>query len=143
MSRMIRLKRAYEKAAAADGVRILVDRLWPRGVSKAAARIDVWFKDVAPSTKLRSWFGHDPARWDEFRHLCFDELRQRDAIAQLRALIGRQTATFVYAAKDVEHTHALALKEFIERGRRRRPAAKARTATKRPRSRRPRAAPRR
>jgi len=140
---MIRLKRAYEKPTAADGMRILVDRLWPRGVSKAAARIDAWLKEVAPSTALRTWFGHDPARWDEFWRRYFSELKHRsEAVAELRALIARHRVTFVYAAKDVEHTHALALKEFIERRRRKPSRSKARTPTKRPRSTRPRAAPR-
>ena len=140
----IRLKRAYEKPAADDGLRVLVDRLWPRGISKAKARIDVWLKDVAPSTALRTWFGHDPARWGEFRRRYFSELRQRsDAVAELRTLIARREITFVYAAKDVDHTHALALKEFIERLRRKPRTRKSKIATKRPRSKRPRAAPRR
>ena len=138
---MIRLKRAYEKTAPDDGLRILVDRLWPRGVSKVAARIDVWLKDVAPSTRLRIWFGHDPARWIEFRRRYFAELRQNpDAVAELRALTDAQPVTFVYAAKDSEHTHALALKAFMERKRKR---ARAKRATKRPPATRRQVAPRR
>jgi len=138
---MVSLKRVYEKATAEDGLRILVDRLWPRGVSKAAARIDVWLKDVAPSPRLRTWFGHDPARWSEFRQRYFAELkRHADTVAELRTLIDAQPATFVYAAKDTEHTHALALKEFVERKRKRARAKK--TTTRRPAARR-RAAPRR
>jgi uncharacterized protein YeaO (DUF488 family) len=141
---MIRLKRAYEKAATADGLRILVDRLWPRGVSKAAARIDIWLKDIAPSTSLRTWFGHDPARWDEFRRRYFGELDKcDDAVAELRALIAGRTVTFVYAAKDSKHTHALALKQFLSRRKRKRSASKSGTPTKRPRSKRRKAAPRR
>jgi uncharacterized protein YeaO (DUF488 family) len=140
---MIKLKRAYEKPAKDDGLRILVDRLWPRGVTKLAAHIDLWLKDVAPSSALRTWFGHDPARWDEFRRRYFDELKQRaDAVAQLRALIAEQPVTFVYAAKDSEHTHALALKDFVER-KPKRAAAKTKSATKRPRPARPKAGPRR
>ena len=139
---MIKLKRAYEKPAKDDGLRVLVDRLWPRGVTKLAARIDLWLKDVAPSPALRIWFGHDPARWDEFRRRYFEELKQSDdAVAQLRALIAEQPVTFVYAAKDPEHTHALALKDFIER-KPKRAAAKSKTATKRPRPARPKAGPR-
>jgi uncharacterized protein YeaO (DUF488 family) len=140
---MIKLKRAYEKPAKDDGLRVLVDRLWPRGVTKVAAHVDLWLKDVAPSPALRIWFGHDPARWDEFRQRYFEELKQRDdAVAQLRALIAEQPVTFVYAAKDPEHTHALALKDFVER-KPKRAAAKSKTATKRPRPARPKAGPRR
>jgi uncharacterized protein YeaO (DUF488 family) len=140
---MIKLKRAYEKPAKNDGLRILVDRLWPRGVTKLAARVDLWLKDVAPSTELRTWFGHEPARWDEFRRRYFDELKQNDAaVAQLRTLIAEEPVTFVYAAKDPEHTHALALKDFIER-KPKRSAAKSKTATKRPPPARPKAGPRR
>ena len=140
---MIKLKRAYEKPAKDDGLRILVDRLWPRGVTKVAAHVDLWLKDVAPSTALRIWFGHDPARWDEFRQRYFEELKKSDdAVAQLRALIAEQPVTFVYAAKDPEHTHALALKDFVER-KPKRAAAKSKTATKRPRRARPKAGPRR
>ena len=138
---VIKLKRAYEKPAKDDGLRILVDRLWPRGVTKLAAHLDAWLKDVAPSPALRTWFGHDPARWVEFRRRYFVELKQRaDAVAELRALIAEQPVTFVYAAKDPEHTHALALKDFIE-GKLKR-AVKSKTATKRPRPARPKAGPR-
>lgn len=138
---MIKLKRVYEKPSHDDGLRILVDRLWPRGVTKLAARVDLWLKDIAPSPALRTWFGHDPARWMEFRKRYFDELKQRgDAVAQLRALIAAQPVTFVYAAKDPEHTHALALKDFAERKSKR---SRARKATKRAPPARRRAAPRR
>ena len=138
---MIKLKRAYEKPSSGDGMRILVDRLWPRGVTKIDARIDIWLKDIAPSAALRTWFGHDPARWMEFRRRYFEELKQHaDAVAELRTLIAAQPVTFVYAAKDSEHTHALALKDFAERKSKR---VRARKATKRPPAKRPRAAPRR
>lgn len=114
----IQLKRIYETSAHDDGLRILVDRLWPRGVTKIAAHVDLWLKDIAPSPALRTWYGHDPARWDEFKRRYFAELEQRDAaVAELRDLAATQAVTFVYAAKDTAHTHALALKEFIERAR--------------------------
>jgi uncharacterized protein YeaO (DUF488 family) len=138
---MIKLKRVYEKPSHDDGLRILVDRLWPRGVTKLAARVDLWLKDIAPSPALRTWFGHDPARWTEFRRRYFDELKERaDAVAELRSLIAAQPVTFVYAAKDSEHTHALALKDFAERKSKR---ARARKVTKRRPPARRRAAPRR
>lgn len=129
---MVKLKRVYEKAAGADGLRVLVDRLWPRGVAKLEAHIDLWLKDIAPSPALRTWFGHDPARWEEFRKRYFAQLERRpDEVARLRDLIADKTVTFVYAAKDAGHTHALALKDFVEGGKgatakraRKNPAAK-------------------
>ena len=140
---MIKLKRIYDKPAADDGMRILVDRLWPRGVPKVAAHIDRWMKDVAPSPALRTWYGHDPERWNEFRKRYFEELKgEPDAVAELRDLVDAEPVTFVYAAKDPEHTHALALKDFIER-KPKRAVAKSKTATKRPRPARPKAGPRR
>ena len=145
---MIKLKRAYEKASNDDGFRILVDRLWPRGVSKVEAHIDAWLKDVTPSPKLRTWFGHDPEKWAEFRRRYMAELKHDDAaVAELRDLVAeRKNVTFVYGAKDVEHTHAIVLRDFIERGSRKRAPAKkavAKKTTKTPRSARPKAAPRR
>jgi uncharacterized protein YeaO (DUF488 family) len=110
---MITLKRAYEKADPTDGRRVLVDRLWPRGVSKAELKIDAWEKDITPSTELRQWFNHDPKRWTEFKKRYRAELRDR--ARELRAL--KQTAkhiTLVYAAKDTEHSHALVLKEVLD-----------------------------
>src|SRR3954451_4810678 len=110
------IKRAYDPPAEAHGVRILVDRLWPRGVSKAAARIDHWLKDLAPSDGLRKWFGHDPARWGEFRKRYFRELSgQGGTLAELRKLARRGRVTLVYAAKDEEHNDAVALREFLSR----------------------------
>jgi uncharacterized protein YeaO (DUF488 family) len=109
-STTVRIKRAYEPASDDDGLRILVDRLWPRGLTKEAARIDVWLKDIAPSPALRTWFGHDPARWDEFRHRYEAELRERpDAVAELRRLVADGPATLVHAGRDRAHTHALVL----------------------------------
>lgn len=111
----ILLKRAYESPEPSDGFRILVDRLWPRGVSKDAAQIDWWFKDIAPSTSLRKWFGHDPLKWDEFRNRYFQELDQNPAaVGQLAEHLRRGTVTLVYGAKDKAHSHALALKTYLE-----------------------------
>src|SRR5689334_15810559 len=105
-----KIKRVYEKAARGDGVRVLVDRIWPRGVSKAEARIDQWRKEIAPSTALRKWFGHDPARWVEFKHRYFAELdAQGEALDELRKLAHGKTVTFVFGAKDTEHSQAVAL----------------------------------
>lgn len=110
----IRLKRAYEAAERGDGTRILVDRLWPRGVKKSDAAIDHWMKEVAPTTALRVWFGHDPARWKEFRTRYAAELRDRpEAIATLRALAEAGPVTLVYAARDEARHHALVLREVL------------------------------
>jgi uncharacterized protein YeaO (DUF488 family) len=114
---MIRLKRAYEAASEGDGLRILVERLWPRGVSKREARIDLWLKEVAPSTELRKWYGHDPARWPQFRKRYRAELKDRAGVlALLRYVAEGRTVTFVYAAGDEERNSAVALKELLERG---------------------------
>ena len=113
---MIRLKRAYEPADASDGHRVLVERLWPRGVTKARLRLDEWSKSVAPSPRLRSWFSHDPARWTGFRSRYFAELRKhRAAWAPLLARARRGPVTFVYAARDRQHNGAVVLKAFLER----------------------------
>lgn len=109
------LKRAYEIPEPSDGFRILVDRLWPRGVSKNAAHIDLWFKDIAPSPELRKWYGHDPSRWIAFRERYFEELHANpDAVAQLAGYARQGAVTLVYGAKDTEHSHALALKQYLE-----------------------------
>lgn len=111
----IRLKRAYDPPAPDDGVRILVERLWPRGVSKEHAALDAWHKDVAPSRELRRWFHHDPARWDEFQQRYRAELQGNpDAVEELRRLCRRGTVTFIYASHDEKHNGALALKTFLE-----------------------------
>jgi uncharacterized protein YeaO (DUF488 family) len=110
----IKLKRAYEQPEAADGIRVLIDRLWPRGVKKGDAAIDQWMKELSPSTELRNWFGHDPARWDEFRERYAAEVSQHpDQLKQLRALAGEGTVTLVYSAHDEEHNNAVALRGFI------------------------------
>src|SRR6478672_1546692 len=112
---MIHLKRAYEKAADKDGLRILVERLWPRGLTKAKAAVDLWIKNVAPSPELRKWFGHDPARWKQFRQRYWKELNdKKDDVDLLRRKSREGKVTFIYAAQDEEHNGALALKEFIE-----------------------------
>lgn len=108
------LKRVYEPREKTDGVRILVDRLWPRGVSKAEAHIDRWEKEVAPSTQLRQWFGHDPVKWPEFQKKYRLELKGNSSLAQLKALSREEDVTLVYAAKDEQHTHALVLKQALD-----------------------------
>ena len=110
----LRLKRAYEPAAADDGVRILVDRLWPRGVSKAKAALDDWMKDVAPSSELREWFGHDPARWTGFQRRYRTELAQHAAeLDRIRALAKKRTVTLVYGARDEAHNEAVVLRQVL------------------------------
>jgi uncharacterized protein YeaO (DUF488 family) len=110
---MIRIKRVYDEPDAHDGRRILVDRLWPRGLAKADAAIDLWAKDVAPTSELRTWFGHQPERFAEFRTRYLDELRSNAAAADLRQQVARKTATLLYAAKDPVHNHAVVLAEFL------------------------------
>jgi uncharacterized protein YeaO (DUF488 family) len=110
----LKLKRAYELASKTDGVRVLVDRLWPRGVSKKTARIDHWFREIAPSAELRKWFNHDPEKWAKFRQKYFRELNaNREVVDQLRELLHRGTVTLVYGAKDEEHNDAVALQEYL------------------------------
>ena len=112
---MIKLKRVYEPASPADGVRILVERLWPRGVTKQKANIDLWLKDLAPSTELRQWYGHDPARWPEFRKRYWAELSDLgDLLVLLKYVIKERKVTFVFAASDEERNSTVALKEFLK-----------------------------
>lgn len=112
----INIKRAYQTAEHADGFRILVDRLWPRGVTKEKASVDLWLKDVGPSNELRKWFGHDPARWQEFNSKYHAELKSRkDLLDQLKqAESEHKTITLVYAAKDEAHNNAVVLKQVLE-----------------------------
>jgi uncharacterized protein YeaO (DUF488 family) len=113
----IRLKRAYEPAVADDGYRVLVDRLWPRGVSRARAELDAWEKGLSPSAGLRQWFGHAPERFEEFRRRYIEELRnQRPALAALRHRARIGTLTIVYSAHDSEHNDAVVLAEVLKRG---------------------------
>lgn len=110
----IRLKRAYEQADAEDGTRVLVDRLWPRGVSKVHAALDRWAKELAPSAELRQWFGHDPARWEEFRVRYAEELhRHPEQLEELRALARHGVVTLVYGAHDEAHNDAVVLREVL------------------------------
>ena len=110
----LRLKRAYEPPERKDGRRILVDRLWPRGVSKVEAGIDEWMKELAPSTGLRKWFGHDPDRWDEFRRRYATEIHAHaDLLAHLRDLARKGTVTLVYSARDTLHNDAVVLREVL------------------------------
>lgn len=110
----VKLKRAYESPTHDDGVRILIDRLWPRGVKKVDAALDQWVKDLAPSTELRKWFGHDPARWPEFRIRYAEELRLHgDQLKQLRTLARTRPITLVYSAHDVAHNDAVVLRDFL------------------------------
>lgn len=112
----IKLKRIYDKAEKNDGVRILAERLWPRGLSKNKAGVDLWLKDVAPSTELRKWFGHDPSKWDEFKKLYYAELdNNMEALSKLTDISGKRDITFVYASKDEEHNNSVALKEYMEK----------------------------
>lgn len=113
---VIHLKRAYEPLAEKDGFRVLVERLWPRGISKEHAKVDLWIKDAGASTELRKWFGHDPAKWEEFRKKYFAEIRQRPGVLEsLREVLRTHgDVTFLFAAHDTEHNNAVALKEFLE-----------------------------
>jgi uncharacterized protein YeaO (DUF488 family) len=112
----INIERVYDYAPAEGGARaILVDRLWPRGKSKAELGEVLWLKDVAPSNALRTWFGHDPARWDEFRRRYFAELDQNPTVARLRQLASEGPVTLLYGARDEVHNQAAALKEYLER----------------------------
>ena len=110
----IRLKRAYEPAAPSDGYRVLIDRLWPRGVKRESARLDEWARELAPSTELRRWFGHDPARFAEFRRRYLEELSaQEDKLRELRGRARETTLTLVYSARDTEHNDAVVLEELL------------------------------
>jgi uncharacterized protein YeaO (DUF488 family) len=111
---MIALKRAYEPASRADGTRYLVERLWPRGVSKTKLRVKAWLKDVAPSTELREWFGHDPEKWSEFRRRYRRELAAKpEAWQPIVSAARRGRVTLVYSSHDTEHNNAVALQQFL------------------------------
>ncbi|WP_447968452.1 DUF488 domain-containing protein [Nitrospira sp. M1] len=114
----IALKRVYEKPTNRDGYRVLVERLWPRGLSKEQAHIDLWLQDAAPSTTLRKWFSHDPGKWHEFKQRYFAELAQQSAVLEeIGVLATTQRVTFVYASKEEQYNNAVALKEYIEHDR--------------------------
>lgn len=113
----VRLKRVYEPASSADGYRVLVDRLWPRGISRERAKLDAWEKELAPSAKLRRWFGHEPRRFQEFRRRYIEELRgQRPRLTALRRRARDGSVTLVYSAHDTEHNDAVVLAEVLRRG---------------------------
>ena len=113
---VIRIKRIYDAPAGTDGKRVLVDRIWPRGVSKEAAKLDLWLKDIAPSTELRKWFDHDSARFEEFRDRYRKELNaNEDAVGELRDLVGQADVTLLYAAHDNQVNHAIVLVELFEK----------------------------
>jgi uncharacterized protein YeaO (DUF488 family) len=113
----VRLKRAYDPVSPTDGYRVLIDRLWPRGVSRERAKLDGWEKELAPSAQLRQWFGHDPGRFEEFRRRYIDELRgPRPRLTALRRRAREDTLTLVYSAHDTEHNDAVVLGDVLRRG---------------------------
>jgi uncharacterized protein YeaO (DUF488 family) len=113
---MVKLKRVYEHPSPTDGTRILVDRLWPRGLTKEKAHVDLWLKEVAPSNDLRKWFAHDPAKWGEFKTRYRAELQQNpDQLALLKQAIAQSPATLVYGARDEQHNEAIVLQELVNR----------------------------
>jgi uncharacterized protein YeaO (DUF488 family) len=112
----VHIKRVYEVPLKDDGTRVLVDRLWPRGLTKEKAKVDVWLKDIAPSSELREWFGHDPKKWTEFQKRYKNELDANVSIVnELKDLLSQGSVTLVYGAKDEQHNDAVALKAYLER----------------------------
>jgi uncharacterized protein YeaO (DUF488 family) len=110
----ILVKRIYQPAAKSDGFRVLVDRLWPRGMSKENAKLDLWLPDIGPSTVLRQWFNHDPTRWDEFRRRYHAELKdKKELVAELKGRAKKGTVSLLYSAKDEQHNQAAALQSFL------------------------------
>lgn len=113
---MVKTKRIYEEPVPEDGLRVLVDRLWARGVSKDRAGVDRWEKELAPSDDLRRWFGHDPGRWQEFRSRYLGELEgKRELVSEIAGMARKQGVTLLFAARDEEHNNAMVLKELVER----------------------------
>ncbi len=112
---MIKLKRVYEDADEVDGFRVLVDRLWPRGLSKDKAKVDMWLKDIAPSDALRKWFAHEPGKWTEFKHRYFQELKDKKELVDMIIEKSQSgTVTLLYGTKEERYNNAVALKEYIE-----------------------------
>jgi uncharacterized protein YeaO (DUF488 family) len=110
----VEIKRVYEEPGEADGTRILVDRLWPRGLTKEKAKVDLWLKEIAPTTELRKWFGHDPERWAEFQRRYLDELKTRgEPLAMLRQEAAQGRVTLLFGARDVEHNEAVILQKVL------------------------------
>ena len=131
---MITLKRAYDPASRTDGARFLVERLWPRGVTKTDLRVDAWLKDAGPSTELRKWFSHDPDKWAEFRRLYFRELDSRpEAWHPIVSAARRGTVTLVYSSHDTQHNNAVALQEYVKTKSRRSTVSKSAVTARRPR----------
>jgi uncharacterized protein YeaO (DUF488 family) len=119
LTRKIQVKRAYEEPSHGDGLRVLVDRLWPRGLSKARSSVDLWLKDLAPSTTLRRWFNHDPAKWAEFKRRYAQELdAKRATVAALVGAVRRGKVTLLFSARDEEHNNAVALQGYLAERRR-------------------------
>jgi uncharacterized protein YeaO (DUF488 family) len=119
MTKGFAVRRVYDPPQEEDGLRVLVDRLWPRGLSKDAARVDLWLKDIAPSDALRKWYGHDPSRWDEFRRRYFSELEaHRERLEELKERARRGRVTLLFGARDEERNNAVALRQYLESGRR-------------------------
>jgi len=113
----IALKRIYDKAKAADGKRILIDRLWPRGIKKEEARVDEWIREVAPSDELRKWFSHDPAKWSEFKKKYWSELeKKQEIVSKLAKECKNKRVTLLYSSKESRYNNAVALKEYLEKG---------------------------
>ena len=113
---VFKIKRVYEEHSKEDGIRILVDRLWPRGLTKEKAKVDVWIKEIAPSTELRKWFAHDPDKWEGFRKRYQQELKKnKEQVALLKDHLKKGTVTLVYAAKDEDHNEAIVLKEMFSK----------------------------
>lgn len=116
MTKDIKIKRVYDTPSASDGKRILVDRLWPRGLSKDKAKIDLWIKEIAPSTELRKWFNHDTAKWSEFQTKFQAELKSNtEAVKRLQTELDENHATLVYSAHDSDHNNAVVIKNFLEK----------------------------
>jgi len=115
MKPVIKIKRAYDAPSENDGTRVLVDRLWPRGIKKEDLKIDLWLKEVAPSEMIRKWFSHDPDRWEEFKSHYFEELREKDELLMPVVNAKSKTVTLVYGSRNTTINNAVALKEYIER----------------------------
>jgi uncharacterized protein YeaO (DUF488 family) len=115
MKKKIKIKRVYDSAAKEDGTRILVDRIWPRGLKKEDIKLDEWVKEIAPSTELRKWFSHEPEKWKDFRKKYFEELGKKKHFCKELLEKGNNSITLLYSAKDRKHNQAMALKEFLEK----------------------------
>lgn len=132
----IQVKRVYEPTATSDGFRVLVDRLWPRGISKEAAKLDLWLPDLGPSTSLRKWFNHDPARWSEFQRRYHAELKKKKALlATITEQAKTRPVTLLYSAKDEQHNQAITLRSFLKRPSSQNPITRTPATISRPRNR--------